>query len=99
LTTLGVELRPAVLVSRDTCPLSDAFSCYDTRTRLIGTASQQDFLQRDLRADLEGGVDYLQLEAYTVKGERARIGLSRPFANHVVDVHVGWQFAYYTFTD
>ena len=103
LTTLGAELRPAVLFSRDNseCSFSDVsnVSCYDARIRLIGTASQQDFLQRDLRADVEGGLDYLQLEAYTVKGERARIGLSRPFADRRIDVHVGWQFAYYKFTD
>src|SRR5262249_28203897 len=64
LTTLGVEFRPALTVLRDDCALFDVVTAcdYEPRIRLLGTVGQQDFMFRDVRADLDGGLDYLQIE-------------------------------------
>jgi outer membrane protein assembly factor BamA len=98
LTTLGVDFRPALTVLRDDCAFYKAFGCdYEPRIRLIGTAAQKDFLRPDVTADLEGGIDYLKLEAYTMSGERVRLGIDAPFFGHRVQARVGWQFAYYNF--
>ena len=99
LTRVGAEFRPAYAVPRDTCAYFDVWNCEDPqlRVRLIGTVVQQDFLRRDVKADMEGGLDYLQLEAFTMQGARARLGVELPFAQRRVQARVGWQFAYYTF--
>jgi outer membrane protein assembly factor BamA len=99
LTTLGVELRPALTVLRDICSSYDVWNCdIEPRIRAIGTATQQDFLYRDVKADVEGGLDYLKLEAYTSQGARARVGVGRPFLKHpLIETHIGWQFVYSTF--
>ncbi|HEY5951440.1 MAG TPA: BamA/TamA family outer membrane protein, partial [Kofleriaceae bacterium] len=98
LTTLGVELRPELTVLRDICSSYDVWNCdIEPRIRAIGTVAQQDFLAREVNAELEGGLDYLQLEAYTIQGARTRLALGRPFWNHRVETRVGWQFGYFVF--
>lgn len=100
LTTLGVEFRPAYTVLRDNCAFYEVWNCdYEPRIRLLGTATQQDFLLRHLKADAEGGLDYLKLEAYTTTGARARLGIGRPFLDERVQARIGWQLAYYKFTE
>jgi outer membrane translocation and assembly module TamA len=98
LTTLGVEFRPALTVLRDNCAFLDVLRCpREPRIRLIGTATQQDFLRRDTVGSLEGGLDYLQIEAYTMQGARAKVGIEAPFRSRRVVAQLGWQFAYYAF--
>lgn len=100
LTTLGVDFRPAYTVLRNNCAFFEVWECdYEPRIRLLGTAVQQDFLHEDVKADVEGGLDYLKLEAYTTTGARARVGIGMPFANRRVETRLGWQFGYYDFTD
>jgi outer membrane protein assembly factor BamA len=100
LTTLGVELRPALTVLRDICSSYDVWNCdIEPRVRAIGTAVQQDFLVRDVTADVEGGLDYLKLEAYTTQGARARLSVGRPFLKRRIEVRGGWQFGYFVFDD
>lgn len=100
LTTLGVEFRPAYTVLRDNCAFWEVWACdYEPRIRLLGTAAQQDFLRRDVKADVEGGLDYLKLEAYTTTGARMRVGIGKPFLDQRVQVRVGWQLGYYRFPD
>ncbi|HEX5059823.1 MAG TPA: BamA/TamA family outer membrane protein [Kofleriaceae bacterium] len=100
LTRLGAEFRPALTALRSECKVYEVWNCdFQPRIRLIGTASQQDFLRRDVRADMEGGLDYLKLEAYTTQGERVKLSVGMPLANRRIDVRLGWQFAYYGFDD
>jgi outer membrane protein assembly factor BamA len=104
LTTLGVEFRPAVTLTRDTCALVElvTFSgdCEPrVLMRLIGTAEQKDFLHPNVTADADGGLDYLRLEAYTIAGARARLGVGMPLANRRVQTRIGWQFGLYDFED
>jgi len=101
LTTLAAEFRPILSVPRENCIYFDVWNCLDpqVRARLIGSATQKDFLRRDVEASLEGGLDFLQLEAYTMQGARARLGVEIPFLAKRVQARVGWQFAYYQFDD
>jgi translocation and assembly module TamA len=100
LTTVGVDARPALTVLRDDCASYDVWNCeVQPRARVLGTIAQQDFLRRDVKADVEGGLDYLQLEAFTTQGARARLGVTMPFLQRRIEARLGWQFAYYTFDD
>ena len=100
LTTLGVEFRPAYTVLRQDCSFWELWACdYEPRIKLLGWAAQQDFLRRDVKADVEGGLDYLKLEAFTTTGVRAKLGLGMPFAKRKVEARIGWQIGYYGFTD
>jgi translocation and assembly module TamA len=100
LTTLGTEFRPALTALRDTCDWYAVWDCtLEPRIRLLGSATQQDFLRPGLQGDLEGGLDYLSLEAYTMQGARLRVGLGLPLYARRFQVRVGWQLAGYDFTD
>jgi translocation and assembly module TamA len=101
LTRLGVELRPALTVRRDACALWEVWTCEDPdpRIRLLGSATQQDFLYRNVKADVEGGLDFLRLEAYTVTGARVRTGIERALYQRRILLRVGWQLGYYSFDD
>jgi outer membrane protein assembly factor BamA len=67
--------------------------------RLIGTLTQQDFLVPKLRLELEGGLNFLTIEAYTILGVYGRVGLARQLWTQRVQLHVGWLLGDYTFTD
>lgn len=98
LTTLGVEFRPALIVQRDSCAFYQVWTCkIDPRLRLIGTAKKQDLIVRGLDGELEGGLDYLALEAYTVEGARVRLGLDVPLSLRRIHALAGWQLASYKF--
>ena len=100
LTTLDINLRPEYAVERETCDLADLLHCKrDFRGRLLGTLTQQDMLVTDLKGEIEGGLDYVVWEPYAVLGAHIRVGLSRPFWHHHVQVRVGWQFGLYDFPD
>jgi outer membrane protein assembly factor BamA len=100
LTTLGTEFRPALTALRDNCIWYEVQNCeLKPRIRLLGTATQLDLLRRDVRGDLEGGLDYLALEAYTMQGARLRLGAGMPLAQRRLHVRVGWQLAGYDFVD
>jgi outer membrane protein assembly factor BamA len=100
LTTLGTEFRPALTALRDNCSWYAVWDCtLEPRVRLLGNATQQDFLRAGVQGDIEGGLDYLALEAYTMQGARLRLGLGMPLYARRLHVRVGWQLAGYDFTD
>lgn len=100
LTNLGVEFRPALTAVRDDCTWYEVWNCdVDPRLKLIGTAKQQDIFTRGLNGEVEGGLDYIALEAYTMEGARARLGLELPLQLRRLHANVGWQFGYYDFVD
>jgi translocation and assembly module TamA len=99
LTTLGTEFRPALTALRDNCDWYAVWDCtLEPRVRLLGSATQQDLLRAGMQGDLEGGLDYLALEAYTMQGARLRLGLGTPLYARRLNVRVGWQLAGYDFT-
>lgn len=100
LTTLGTEFRPALTALRDKCTWYEVWDCnLQPRIRLLGTAVQQDFIRAGVQADMEGGLDYLALEAYTMQGARMRIGIGTPLLQRRLHLRVGWQIAGYDFVD
>ena len=100
LTTLGTEFRPALTALRDNCSWYDVLDCtLQPRIRLLGSATQQDFLRAGVQGDIEGGLDYLALEAYTMQGARLRLGIGTPLYARRLHLRVGWQLAGYDFTD
>ncbi len=100
LTTLGTEFRPALTALRDNCTWYEVWDCtLEPRVRLLGTATQQDFLRAGVQGDLDGGLDYLALEAYTMQGARLRVGIGTPLYAKKFHLRVGWQLAGYDFVD
>lgn len=100
LTKLGVELRPALFVLRDNCTWYEVWDCeLKPRVRAIATAEQQDIFVRGLNGELEGGYDYLAIEAYTMQGPRIRLGFDVPFSLNRLHARAGWQLAGYAFSD
>src|SRR6185503_13423021 len=83
---------------RDNCTSYDVWNCkLDPRIKLIGTIKQQDLFMRGLNGEVEGGLDYIALEAYTMTGERARVGLDLPLNLRRLHADAGFQFASYGF--
>jgi outer membrane protein assembly factor BamA len=100
LSTVGLDLRPAYTILRESCTLSQVLDCPgDPRVRLLGTFSQQDVLLPDVRADVETGADYLTVEAYTIVGLHARLSLSTPLGTPRVVVRAGYLIAVNEFRD
>jgi translocation and assembly module TamA len=100
LTTLGAEYRPSLNATRENCAWYEVWNCeLDQRHKLIGTIKQQDIFTRGLNGIVEGGLDYIALEAYTMEGARARVGLDLPLNLRRLRADIGWQFGYYNFVD
>lgn len=100
LSTVGVDFRPAYTFLRETCEGWEIWNCpRDPRVRLLGTLSQQDFLFRDVRADVEAGADFLTIEAYTIEGVHAKFSVSTPLGTPRLVVRAGWLLAGNEFTD
>jgi translocation and assembly module TamA len=100
LSTIGVDFRPEYTYLQATCGSIAFWTCAnEPRVRLIGTLTQQDFLVPKLRLELEGGLDFLTIEAYTIEGVHGRVGLSMPLGTPRVQAHVGWLVGIYQFVD
>jgi len=100
LTTTGLELRPAYFITTENCNFLDFWNCKrQPRLRAIATVVQQDLIRPYVRGEVEGGADYLQLEAYRTQGFRARVGLVSPIVTPKVEARIGWVFGYYEFRE
>lgn len=91
LTTFSAEARPALTYQRDTGATNGLF-------KLIGRLTRNDLGRPDLKGEVEGGLDYATVEAYTQTGFRARAGLSSPIGTDKLQARIGWTFALYGFT-
>jgi translocation and assembly module TamA len=99
LTTLGAEFRPALTALRDDCTWYEVWTCeLDPLIRLLGTIEQRDAFVRGLNGSVVGGLDYLALEAYTMKGARIRTELDLPLLLQRFQLSLGWQLLGYNFT-
>jgi outer membrane protein insertion porin family/translocation and assembly module TamA len=98
LTTFVADLRPEYALEQDQCGW-DFWHCKrDPRVRLLGTLTQQDLFIPNVKGDLELGVDYLTVEAYTKVGAHARVGLATPVGTPKLQLRVAWSYAYADFT-
>jgi outer membrane protein assembly factor BamA len=97
LTTFVADLRPEYALEQDQCGW-DFWHCKrDPRVRLLGTLTQQDLFVPDVKGDVEVGLDYLTVEAYTKIGAHTRLGITTPLGTPRVQARVSWTYAYSDF--
>lgn len=83
LDTTSVDLQPAYALLRDR-------PGYEPRIRALGRIARQDLLWTSSTGEVEAGYDYLNFEAYTAYGPRARLGVSTDLLEGRVRLRVGW---------
>jgi outer membrane protein assembly factor BamA len=83
LDTASVDLRPAYALLR-------AGSTYEPRIRALAKLERQDLLWTYSKGTIEGGYNYLTVEAYTSYGPRVRLGFETPLWTDKLKLRVGW---------
>lgn len=96
LTTLSAEFRPALTLLRDTSGDSEEVTPV---VRLIGRLTRSDIGLPNVKGEIEGGLDFATIEAYTQTGFRARVGLSSPLGWDKLVARIGWNFGLFTFSN
>jgi translocation and assembly module TamA len=84
LTSVDIDTRPAYAMLRDG-------SGYEPRVRAMAKLTRIDLFAPFITGEVEGGYNYLVVEAYTSYGPRARLGLSSPLGIDQLKLRVGWQ--------
>lgn len=79
----SVDMRPAYAMLRDG-------SGYEPRIRALGTVRRIDMFRPYITGEVQGGYNYLTVEAYTSYGPLARLGVESPLFTHVLRGRVGW---------
>jgi outer membrane protein assembly factor BamA len=94
LITLAVETRVAVTVPHtgDTAKL-------EPKLRILGSLQRIDLGRPRLRGEIEGGLDYQTVEAYTWAGGHIRVGLGSPLGPRWLQARIGWLLEELTFRD
>ena len=84
LTDFSLDLRPAYAMLRDG-------SGYEPRIRAMAKVRRIDLFRPFMIGEVEGGYNYLAIEAYTSHGPRGRIGLESPLFTKKLYGRVGWE--------
>jgi outer membrane protein assembly factor BamA len=84
LTSVDIDTRPAYALLRDG-------SGYEPRVRAMAKLTRIDLFAPFITGEVEGGYNYLVVEAYTSYGPRARLGLQTPLGIQQLQLRVGWQ--------
>lgn len=84
LTDFNVDLRPAYVMLRDG-------TGYEPRVRALTKLRRIDLFRPFVLGEVEGGYNYLTVEAYTSYGPRARLGLESPLFVRYLRGRVGWE--------
>jgi outer membrane protein assembly factor BamA len=84
LTDFSVDLRPAYAMLRDG-------NEYEPRIRAMAKLRRIDLFRPFITGEIEGGYNYLTVEAYTSYGPRARVGLHSPLGWRALQARVGWE--------
>jgi translocation and assembly module TamA len=90
LTDFNVDLRPAYAMLRDG-------SGYEPRIRAMTKLRRIDLFRPFITGEVEGGYNYLTVEAYTSYGPRSRLGLESPIFTKALRLRGGWEFEYLDF--
>jgi translocation and assembly module TamA len=90
LTDFNVDLRPAYAMLRDG-------SGYEPRIRAMARLRRIDLFRPFITGEVEGGYNYLTVEAYTSYGPRTRLGLESPLFVKSLRLRGGWEFEYLDF--
>ena len=97
LTTFALDARPEYALEQDNCGW-DFWHCKrDPRIRVLATLTQQDLFVPNMKGDVELGIDYLTVEAYTKIGAHTRLGLTTPLGTPKVQLRLSWIYAYSNF--
>ncbi len=100
LSTFSLDFKPEYTLLRVSCHWYQPWTCQsEPRVRLLGTLTQQDFLLPNVVGTVEGGLDFLTIEAYTILGVHARLGMSTPLGTPRVQARIGWLLGEYYFRD
>jgi outer membrane protein assembly factor BamA len=109
LSTLSLEARPALVILRESCGVLDLLQLdctappeqplVEPRIHVLGSAVQQDFIRTGVKAEVDGGYDYITLEGYLEQGPLAQVGLDSALGWSRLHGHIGWKFANYTFSN
>ena len=83
LDIVSVDLRPAYAYLRNG-------GGYEPRIRAIAKLERQDLLWTYSKGLIEGGYNYLAVEAYTSYGPRARLGFETPVFTPRLKLRLGW---------
>ncbi len=83
LDTVTLDLRPAYAYLRDG-------GGYEPRIRALARLERQDLLWTYSKGLVEGGYNYLAVEAWTSFGPRARLGFETPVFTDRLKLRVGW---------
>jgi translocation and assembly module TamA len=81
--TFSLDLRPAYARLRDTGE-------YEPRIRAMAKDVRQDLFWTYAQGIVEGGYNYLAVEAYTSYGPRAKLGFETPIKTEKLKLRVGW---------
>jgi translocation and assembly module TamA len=84
LTDLSVDLRPAYAMMRN----RDGF---EPRVRAMTKLRRIDLFYPFVAGEVEGGYNYLAVEAYTSYGPRARLGIETPIVTSALLLRAGWE--------
>ncbi|HEY5926941.1 MAG TPA: BamA/TamA family outer membrane protein [Kofleriaceae bacterium] len=90
LTDLTIDLRPAYAMLRDG-------GGYEPRIRAMANLRRIDLFRPFIVGEVEGGYNYLTVEAYTSYGPRARLGLESPLFTKALRVRGGWEIEHLDF--
>jgi translocation and assembly module TamA len=85
LTDFSVDLRPAYAMLRD------GNSEYEPRIRAMAKLRRIDLFHPFIVGEVEGGYNYLTVEAYTSYGPRGRLGVSSPLGWRALHLRAGWE--------
>jgi outer membrane protein assembly factor BamA len=84
LTDYTLDLRPAYAMLRDG-------SGYEPRVRAMNRLRRIDLFRPFMIGEVEGGYNYLTVEAYTSYGPRGRLGLESPIFTRKLYGRIGWE--------
>ena len=94
LVTLAADAQVAITFAR-----ADSATPVAPKVRVLGSLQRIDFLRPRLRGEVEGGLDYQTVEAYTWAGVHARLGLASPLGVRWLQARIGWLIEELTFAN
>ena len=88
--TLTLDLRPAYGYLRNG-------NGWEPRVRALASLQRDDLFWTYSKGEIEGGFNYLALEAYTTYGPRAKVGFATPVFHERVQLRAAWGLEYLDF--
>lgn len=98
LSTVGVQALPAITLLRTNCTWYRPWTCQkEPLIRVLGSLTQQDLFAPNWVGQVEGGYDFLVIEAYRLEGPHVKLGVTIPLASRL-QLQLGWLLGLYQFS-